>query len=77
MINPLKLDFGLNSGSWKLNTAKKIHQFGKKIATFGSGEKQTLIRYYTIIHTSQQKKRYKDLMLNIFYIEKNISTKIV
>ena len=32
---------------------------------------------FLAIYTSQQKKRYKGLMLNIFYIEKKKSTKIV
>jgi hypothetical protein len=31
----------------------------------------------TVGYTSQQKKRYKGLMLNIIYMEKNKSTKIV
>ena len=33
MVNPLKLEFGYNLGSWKLNTAKKKHQFGRKSCT--------------------------------------------
>ena len=42
MVYPLKFDFGKNSRSQKLSTAKKNPPIWKKIVKFGSREKKHL-----------------------------------